>query len=146
MKLRRLIQSCPLRTPYQRAVWCVTAKLARQPQKATLAADGDKQVGQRPVVLAPGRGLRSMRYEIADHEWAAINQMLPNKPRGIPRVNHRRVLNGSAREIKPGAGVSKVWGSSGRDRAGTSREYPQNSKTFFVSGSRGFLSSANRLA
>jgi hypothetical protein len=35
-----------------------------------------------------------MRYELADFEWAAIRPMLPNKPRGIPRVNDRRVLNG----------------------------------------------------
>ena len=27
-------------------------------------------------------------------EWAAIEPMLPNKPRGVPRVNDRRVLNG----------------------------------------------------
>ena len=27
-----------------------------------------------------------MRYELADHEWAAIKPMLPNKPRGVPRV------------------------------------------------------------
>jgi len=32
-----------------------------------------------------------MRYELADHEWAAIKAMLPNKPRGVPRVNDRRV-------------------------------------------------------
>jgi len=35
-----------------------------------------------------------MRYELADHEWTAIKPMLPNKPRGVPRVNDRRVLNG----------------------------------------------------
>jgi transposase len=35
-----------------------------------------------------------MRYELADDEWAAIKPMLPNKPRGVPRVNDRRVLNG----------------------------------------------------
>lgn len=35
-----------------------------------------------------------MRYELSDHEWAAINPMLPHKLRGIPRVNDRRVLNG----------------------------------------------------
>jgi transposase len=28
-----------------------------------------------------------MRYELADHEWTAIKPMLPNKPRGVPRVN-----------------------------------------------------------
>ena len=36
-----------------------------------------------------------MRYElITDNEWTAINPMLPNKPRGVPRLNDRRVLNG----------------------------------------------------
>jgi len=34
-----------------------------------------------------------MRYELADYEWIAMS-MLPNKPRGVPRVNDRRVLNG----------------------------------------------------
>jgi len=32
-----------------------------------------------------------MRYELTDCEWAAIKPMLPNKPRGVPRVNDRRV-------------------------------------------------------
>ena len=35
-----------------------------------------------------------MRYELTDYEWTAIKPMLPNKPRGVPRVNDRRVLNG----------------------------------------------------
>jgi transposase len=35
-----------------------------------------------------------MRYELTDDEWTAIRPMLPNKPRGMPRVNDRRVLNG----------------------------------------------------
>jgi transposase len=33
-----------------------------------------------------------MRYELTDYEWAAIKPFLPNKPRGVPRVNDRRVL------------------------------------------------------
>jgi len=36
-----------------------------------------------------------MRYELTDYEWAAIKPFLPNKPRGVPRVNDRRVLNGT---------------------------------------------------
>ena len=32
-----------------------------------------------------------MRYELSDHEWAAIRPMLSNKPRGVPRVDDRRV-------------------------------------------------------
>jgi transposase len=30
-----------------------------------------------------------MRYELSEFEWAAIKPMLPNKPRGVPRVNDR---------------------------------------------------------
>ena len=36
-----------------------------------------------------------MRYELADLEWSAIKPFLPNTPRGVPRVNDRRVLNGA---------------------------------------------------
>jgi transposase len=46
------------------------------------------------VIQAPKPEHRIMRYELTDHEWAAIKPMLPNKPRGVPRVNDGRVLNG----------------------------------------------------
>ncbi|GER04351.1 transposase [Iodidimonas nitroreducens] len=32
------------------------------------------------------------RYELADFEWSIIEPLLPNKPRGVPRVDDRRVL------------------------------------------------------
>ena len=48
-------------------------------------------------------GARIMRYELADCEWAAIKPMLPNKPRGVPRVNDRRVLNGIFWVLRSGA-------------------------------------------
>jgi transposase len=44
-----------------------------------------------------------MRYELSDDEWAAIEPMLPNKPRGVPRVNDRRVLNGIFWVLRSGA-------------------------------------------
>jgi transposase len=44
-----------------------------------------------------------MRYELADYEWTAIKQMLPNKPRGVPRANDRRVLNGIFWVLRSGA-------------------------------------------
>jgi len=44
-----------------------------------------------------------MRYELSDPEWAAIKPMLPNKPRGVPRVNDRRVLNGIFWVLRSGA-------------------------------------------
>ena len=34
------------------------------------------------------------RYELTDFEWRVIKPLLPNKPRGVPRVDDRRVLNG----------------------------------------------------
>ena len=44
-----------------------------------------------------------MRYELTDCEWAAIKPFLPNKPRGVPRVNDRRVLNGIFWVLRSGA-------------------------------------------
>lgn len=44
-----------------------------------------------------------MRYELTDHEWTAIEPMLPNKPRGVARVNDRRVLNGIFWVLRSGA-------------------------------------------
>jgi len=44
-----------------------------------------------------------MRYEPTDYEWVTIKPFLPNKPRGVPRVNDRRVLNGILWVLRSGA-------------------------------------------
>ena len=44
-----------------------------------------------------------MRYELNDYEWTAIKPMLPNKPRGVRRVNDRCVLNGIFWVLRSGA-------------------------------------------
>jgi hypothetical protein len=44
-----------------------------------------------------------MRYRLSEFEWTAIRPMLPNKPRGVPRVNDRRVLNGIFWVLRSGA-------------------------------------------
>src|SRR6476659_10948943 len=44
-----------------------------------------------------------VRYELSDFEWAAIKPFLPNKSRGVRRVNDRRVLNGIFWVLRSGA-------------------------------------------
>jgi transposase len=44
-----------------------------------------------------------MRYERANYRWAAIKPVLPNKPRGVPPVNDRRLLNGIFWVLRSGA-------------------------------------------
>jgi transposase len=34
------------------------------------------------------------RYDLTDFEWRVIEPLLPNKSRGVPRVDDRPVLNG----------------------------------------------------
>lgn len=44
-----------------------------------------------------------MRYEFSDDERTAVKPMLPNKPRGVRRVNDRRVLDGISWVLRSGA-------------------------------------------
>jgi hypothetical protein len=46
------------------------------------------------------------RYDLPDFERRVIEPLLPNKPRGVPRVDDRRVLNGIFRVLRPGAGAN----------------------------------------
>ena len=43
------------------------------------------------------------RYDLTDFEWSVIEPLLPNKPRGVPRVDDRRVLNGIMWVLRSGA-------------------------------------------
>jgi transposase len=44
-----------------------------------------------------------MPYDLTDFEWSVIQPLLPNKPRGVPRVDGRRVLNGIFWVLRTGA-------------------------------------------
>jgi transposase len=43
------------------------------------------------------------RYELSDFEWSIIAPLLPNKPRGVPRADDRKVLNGIYWRLRTGA-------------------------------------------
>lgn len=48
------------------------------------------------------------RYELTDHEWSILAPLLPNKPRGVPRVDDRRVLNGILWRFRTGSPWAEV--------------------------------------
>jgi len=43
------------------------------------------------------------RCDLTDTEWSIIAPLLPNKPRGVPRVDDRRVLNGRYWRLRTGS-------------------------------------------
>jgi transposase len=59
--------------------------------------------------------MKPRRYEITDYEWSIIQPLLPNKPRGVPRADDRRVLNGifwRLRTGSPWADIPERYGPS----------------------------------
>lgn len=48
------------------------------------------------------------RYELTDFEWSIIEPLLPNKPRGVPRVDDRRVLNGIYWRLRTGSPWAEI--------------------------------------
>ncbi len=43
------------------------------------------------------------RFDLSDREWGLIEPLLPNKPRGVPRVDDRRTLNGIFYVLRTGS-------------------------------------------
>jgi len=44
-----------------------------------------------------------MQYALTKREWSIVQPILPNKLRGIWRVDDRRMLNGTFRVLRSGA-------------------------------------------
>ena len=47
--------------------------------------------------------MSARRYELSDFEWSIIQPLLPNKPRGVPRADDRKVLNGIYWRLRTGS-------------------------------------------
>jgi transposase len=47
--------------------------------------------------------MTTRRYELSDFEWSIIQPLLPNKPRGVPRADDRKVLNGIYWRLRTGS-------------------------------------------
>ena len=47
--------------------------------------------------------MTARRYELTDFEWSVIQPLLPNKPRGVPRADDRKVLNGIYWRLRTGS-------------------------------------------
>jgi transposase len=43
------------------------------------------------------------RYEMSDFEWSIIQPVAPNKPRGVARVDDRKVINGIFWRLRTGS-------------------------------------------
>jgi transposase len=47
--------------------------------------------------------LMRRRFDLTDFEWSIIEPLLPNKSRGVPRVDDRRVINGILWRFRTGS-------------------------------------------
>jgi transposase len=90
---------CPVRVNRVGSARAAYCPLCGSFRKCEFAIDRAKS----GVIQGPKQEPRIMRYELSDVEWDVIKPMLPNKPRGVPRVDDRRVLKGIFWVLRSGA-------------------------------------------
>ena len=81
------------------------------PRGAVPDGRGAARLGSVPISVAAFAGwwfgwwrrYAVARFDLTDEEWAIIRPLLPNKPRGMPRVDDRRVLDGIFYVLRTGA-------------------------------------------
>jgi transposase len=63
------------------------------------------------------------RYDLTDFEWKVIQPLLPNKPRGVPWVDDRRVINGMFYVLRSGSPWADLPDRYGHTRRSISSAY-----------------------
>jgi transposase len=58
---------------------------------------------ERQMIHFLWREVKMARFDLSDVEWRLIKPLLPNKPRGVARVDDRRVLNGIFYVLRTGS-------------------------------------------
>jgi hypothetical protein len=76
------------------------------PCRATSQNPLDSQA-RRELIHFRKSEVKMARFDLSDREWGLIRPLLPNKPRGVPRVDDRRTLNGIF--YVPGRSWSPLW-------------------------------------
>ena len=66
------------------------------------------------------------RHDLTDAEWAIISPLPPDKPRGVPRVDDRRVISGIFHILRTGTPRAEKRGSGSRHRTLARRAEHQN--------------------
>lgn len=61
------------------------------------------------------------RYDLTEFEWRVIARLLPNKPRGVARVDDRRVLTGIFWVLRSGSPWHDLPGRNGPYTTGYNR-------------------------
>ena len=56
-------------------------------------------------------------FWLSDEQWARLKPLLPNKPRGVPRVDDRRVVSGIVHVLQSGC----RWRDAPRERYGPAK-------------------------
>jgi len=71
------------------------------------------------------------RYDLTDFEWRVIEPLLPNKPRGVPRVDDRRVLvsSGDSVVILVSARACRTWATGRPIRSALRRRVTRSSSS-----------------
>ena len=69
------------------------------------------------------------RYDLTDAEWKIIEPLLPQKSRGVERVDDRRVLNGIFWRMRSGSPWAEI-----PERYGPSTDLLQPLRTLAASG------------